>query len=95
MFRTLLAVRSHYGTLDDGARFHVIAHIIRETVNCGKLMLATSIVSRDDSLESGSNTKDGSTIHNLIQKDRVLSAVRLGKVNLVLSLNIFYFQKLI
>lgn len=70
----LLAVRSHYGALDDGARFHVIAHIIRETVNCGKLMLATSIVSRDDSLESGSSTKEGSTIHNLIQKDRVLSA---------------------
>ncbi|XP_060199082.1 BEACH domain-containing protein B [Lycium barbarum] len=70
----LLAVRSHYGALDDGARFHVIAHIIRETVNCGKLMLATSIVSRDDSSESGSNTKEGSTIHNLIQKDRVLSA---------------------
>ncbi|KAK4359154.1 hypothetical protein RND71_021383 [Anisodus tanguticus] len=69
----LLAVRSHYGALDDGARFHVIAHIIRETVNCGKLMLATSI-SRDDSLESGSSTKEGSTIHNLIQKDRVLSA---------------------
>ncbi|XP_027772213.1 BEACH domain-containing protein B isoform X3 [Solanum pennellii] len=70
----LLAVRSHYGALDDGARFHVIAHIIRETVNCGKLMLATSIVSRDDSVESGSSTKEGSTIHNLIQKDRVLSA---------------------
>ncbi|CAN4092325.1 unnamed protein product [Withania somnifera] len=70
----LLAVRSHYGSLDDGARFHVIAHIIRETVNCGKLMLATSIVSRDDSLESGSSSKEGSTIHNLIQKDRVLSA---------------------
>ncbi|XP_075088788.1 BEACH domain-containing protein B isoform X2 [Nicotiana tabacum] len=70
----LLAVRSHYGALDDGARFHVIARMIRETVNCGKLMLATSIVSRDDSLESGSSTKEGSTIHNLIQKDRVLSA---------------------
>ncbi|KAH0695321.1 hypothetical protein KY285_022418 [Solanum tuberosum] len=70
----LLAVRSHYGALDDGARFHVIAHIIRETVNCGKLMLATSIVSREDSVESGSSTKEGSTIHNLIQKDRVLSA---------------------
>lgn len=70
----LLAVRSHYGALDDGARFHVIAHIIRETVNCGKLILATSIVSRDDSLESGSSTKEGSTIHNLILKDRVLSA---------------------
>lgn len=83
MFRALLAVRSHYGALDDGARFHVIARMIRETVNCGKLMLATSIVSRDDSLESGSSTKDGSTIHNLIQKDRVLSAVRTMLYNLI------------
>lgn len=71
----MLAVRSHYGMLDDGARFHVIAHLIRETVSCGKSMLATSIVGREDSADSSSNTKEGSSIHNLIQKDRVLSAV--------------------
>nr|GMC55110.1 BEACH domain-containing protein B isoform X1 [Ipomoea batatas] len=70
----LLAVRSHYGMLDDGARFHVIAHLIRETVSCGKSMLATSIVGREDSADSSSNPKEGSSIHNLIQKDRVLSA---------------------
>ncbi|VFQ86787.1 unnamed protein product [Cuscuta campestris] len=70
----LLAVRSHYGMLDDGARFHVIAHLIRETVNSGKIMLATSIAGRDDSSDSSSYGKEGSSIHNLIQKDRVLSA---------------------
>lgn len=59
-------------------------------------MLATSIVSRDDSVESGSSAKEGSTIHNLIQKDRVLSAVRLGIVNFVLCHLIFCtFQKTI
>lgn len=34
-----------YGMLDDGARFHLLSHLIRETVNIGKSMLATSIVS--------------------------------------------------
>ncbi|CAH9105180.1 unnamed protein product [Cuscuta epithymum] len=70
----LLAVRSHYGMLDDGARFHVIAHLIRETVHSGKVMLATSIVGREDSADSSSFGKEGSSIHNLIQKDRVFSA---------------------
>ncbi|KAG7971974.1 hypothetical protein I3843_07G161500 [Carya illinoinensis] len=71
----LLAVRSQFGMLNDGARFHVISHLIRETVNCGKSLLATSIVGRDDSLDSGSNSKETGSIHNLIQKDRVLAAV--------------------
>lgn len=75
MNRSLLAVRSQYGMLDEGARFHVIAHLIRETVNCGKSMLASSIIGRDESSESGSSAKDISAIHNLIQKDRVLAAV--------------------
>ncbi|CAK7347274.1 unnamed protein product [Dovyalis caffra] len=72
---SLLAVRSEYGVLDDGARFHVISHLIRETINCGKSMLATSIVGRDDSSDSGSNSKGTSSIHSLIQKDLVLAAV--------------------
>ncbi|XP_031393123.1 BEACH domain-containing protein B isoform X2 [Punica granatum] len=71
----LLAVRSRYGMLDDGARFHIISHLIRETVNCGKSILATSIAGRDDSSDSGSNSKESGTIHSLIQKDRVLTAV--------------------
>ncbi|KAF3447262.1 hypothetical protein FNV43_RR12442 [Rhamnella rubrinervis] len=71
----LLDVRSQYGMLNDGARFHVISHLIRETVNCGKSMLATSIVGIDDDSDSGSNLKDSGSVHNIIQKDRVLAAV--------------------
>ncbi|KAL4566093.1 hypothetical protein LXL04_030203 [Taraxacum kok-saghyz] len=71
----LLAVRSQFGMLDDGARFHVIAHLIREAVDCGKVMLATSIVGRDDLLDSSSVSKESGTIQNLIQKDRVLLAI--------------------
>ena len=72
--RALLAVRSKYGMLNDGARFHVISHLIRETVNCGKSLFALSILGRDDS-DSGSNLKESGSIQNLIQKDRVLAAV--------------------
>lgn len=73
--RALLAVRLQFGMLNEGARFHVISHLIRETVNCGKSLLATSIVGRDDSTDSGSNSKETGSIHNLLQKDRVLAAV--------------------
>ncbi|KAK7353018.1 hypothetical protein VNO80_18450 [Phaseolus coccineus] len=72
---TLLFVRSEYGTLDDGVRFHLLSHLIRETVNIGKSMLATSIASRDDASDPNYNSKDASSIQNLIQKDRVLTAV--------------------
>ncbi|XP_059637635.1 BEACH domain-containing protein B [Cornus florida] len=71
----LLVVRSQYGMLDDGARIHVISHLIRETINCGKSMLANSIVGRDDLSDSSSNPKETGTIHNLIQNDRVIAAV--------------------
>lgn len=71
-----MAARSQYGMLNDGVRFHVMTHLIQETVNCGKSMLATSIVSREDPSDSGSNPKETGTIQNLIQKDRVLGAVR-------------------
>lgn len=74
--RALLAVRSQYGMLNDGTRFHVISHLIRETVNCGKSMLASSIMGRDDS-DSGSSVRESGSIQNLIQKDRVLAAVSL------------------
>lgn len=72
---TLLCVRSQYGMLDDGARFHVISHLIRETVNCGKSILATSIVARDDSSDSGSNAREAGKSHSLIQKERVISSI--------------------
>ncbi|CAD6251786.1 unnamed protein product [Miscanthus lutarioriparius] len=70
---SLLRVRSQYGQLDDGARFHVMSHLILETVIYGKSMLATSMVGRDDSTEVNSN-KEAGFILNLVQKDRVLAA---------------------
>ncbi|KAH1245168.1 BEACH domain-containing protein B [Glycine max] len=73
--RALLFVRSQYGILDDGVRFHLLSHLIRETVNIGKSMLATSIASRDDAFDPSYNSKDAGSIQNLIQKDRVLTAV--------------------
>ncbi|CAL1372181.1 unnamed protein product [Linum trigynum] len=70
----LLAIRSQYGKLDDGARFHVISHLIREGLNYGKSLLAASMVNMDTS-DSGGNSKDTNSIHNLFQKERVLAAV--------------------
>jgi hypothetical protein len=72
--RSLLRVRSRYGELDDGARFHVMSHLILETVIYGKSMLATSMSGRDDSAEANSNKESG-FILNLVQKDRVLAMV--------------------
>ncbi|XP_054792696.1 BEACH domain-containing protein B isoform X2 [Prosopis cineraria] len=71
----MLAVRSQYGLLDDGARFHVVSHFIRETVNIGKSMLASSMVGRDDSSDPNNNFKETGSFQNIIQKDRVLAAV--------------------
>ncbi|XP_073009112.1 BEACH domain-containing protein B-like isoform X3 [Typha latifolia] len=71
----LLTVRSYYEVLDDGARFHVILHLILETVICGKSMLSTSILGRDDPYEGNSNKKEAGFILNLIQKDKVLTVV--------------------
>nr|XP_028963058.1 BEACH domain-containing protein B isoform X2 [Malus domestica] len=73
--RALLVVRSQFGMLDDGARFHVISHLIRETVNFGKSMLATSMMGREDPLDSANSVKETGSIQNLIQRDRVLAAV--------------------
>ncbi|KAG0476321.1 hypothetical protein HPP92_013162 [Vanilla planifolia] len=70
----LLAVRKQHGMLDDGARFHVISHLILELVNHGKLMLATSILGREDTFEVTNNSKETGFILSLIQKDRVLAA---------------------
>ncbi|KAK9165680.1 hypothetical protein Scep_000871 [Stephania cephalantha] len=72
---SLLTIKSQFGTLDDGARLHVISHLIRETVNCGKSILATSITSKDDSSDSVTTMKESGTVHALIQNDKVLSAV--------------------
>ncbi|KAF8687356.1 hypothetical protein HU200_043042 [Digitaria exilis] len=71
---SLLIVRSQYGKLDDGARFHVFSHLILETVIYGKSMLVTNILGRDDSVEVKNNKETG-FILSFIQKDRVLAAV--------------------
>ncbi|KAH6788519.1 binding protein [Perilla frutescens var. frutescens] len=73
---SLLAVRSQYGMLDGGVRIHVISRLIRETINCGKSMLATTIMSSgDDFSDLGSKSREGNSILNFIQKDRLLGAV--------------------
>ncbi|KAF7097943.1 hypothetical protein CFC21_099720 [Triticum aestivum] len=69
---SLLVVRSQYGQLDDGARFHVLSHLILETIIYGKAMLVTNILGRDDSIEVNSN-KEAGFILSFIQKDRVLA----------------------
>lgn len=74
LYRSLLIVRSQYGQLDDGARFHVLSHLILETVIYGKSMLVTNILGRDDSVEVKNNKETG-FILSFIQKDRVLAAV--------------------
>lgn len=76
MHRSLLAVRSQYGMLDGGVRIHVISRLIRETISCGKSMLATAIMGSSDELSDlGSKSKEGNSILNVIQKDRLLGAV--------------------
>ncbi|KAJ1260421.1 hypothetical protein BS78_10G231000 [Paspalum vaginatum] len=70
---SLLIVRSQYGQLDGGARFHVFSHLILETITYGKSMLVTNIVGRDDSVEVNKN-KETRFILSFIQKDRVLAA---------------------
>uniref|UniRef100_A0A0D9WT97 BEACH domain-containing protein n=1 Tax=Leersia perrieri TaxID=77586 RepID=A0A0D9WT97_9ORYZ len=70
--KSLLIARSQYGQLDDGARYHVLSHLILETIICGKSMLVTHIFGRDDSMEIGNNKEAGSIL-NFVQKDRVLA----------------------
>lgn len=72
--RSLLKVRSEYGGLDDGARYHIISHLLLEMVISGKSMLATSMLGHE-TVETGNNNRGESFILNLLQKDRVFSAV--------------------
>ncbi|KAJ3679372.1 hypothetical protein LUZ60_017383 [Juncus effusus] len=76
---SLLTIRSQYGGLDDGARYHIISHLLLEMVICGKSMLANSILGRDENADSAnnsssSNNREANFILSLLQKDRVLSA---------------------
>lgn len=77
--------------LDDGARIHVIPHLFREAVDCGKLMLETSIVGRDELLDTSSVSKEFGTIQNLIQKDCVRIAVCLIATSILIHINYFPF----
>lgn len=85
----MLAVRSQYGLLDDGARFHVVSHFIRETVNIGKPMLASSLMSSDNSSDPDGNFKETGSIQNIIQKDRVLAAVCLKILLIYITLLLY------
>lgn len=87
LYRSLLIVRSQYGQLDDGARFHVFSHLILETVICGKSMLVTNILGRDDSMDV--NNKETGFILSFIQKDRVLAAVCFFALSFYLYLELF------
>jgi hypothetical protein len=69
-----LIVRSRCGHLDDGAHFHVLSHLIIETMMYGKSMFATNTLGRDGSVEIN-NSKESESILKFIQKDRVLAAV--------------------
>ncbi|KAJ0974642.1 hypothetical protein J5N97_016607 [Dioscorea zingiberensis] len=71
---SLLTIRSQHGMQDDGARFHIISHLLLETINSAKALLATSMLFREDSYEASSSMKEAANIMNLIQKDRVLAA---------------------
>lgn len=76
--RALLSVRSQFGMLEDSARFQLISLLIRETVTCGKSLLASSVVTMEESLDPGCKDKETSNIKSLIQADKVLSAVCLN-----------------
>eukprot|EP01018_Ginkgo_biloba_P014188 Gb_28819 [translate_table: standard] len=73
---SLLDARAQVGSLDDGARFHVISQLIRETVRHSKSMLAMSIASKDNSEDPSCNLNEAGSVHSLLQRDKVLAAVR-------------------
>ncbi|CAN6454099.1 unnamed protein product [Victoria cruziana] len=72
---SLHLLRTQLHILDGGARFHVASQLIRESINHGKFMFVNSISGTEDSSEPGGNLKESGTIFNLLQKERVLSAV--------------------
>lgn len=65
--------RVQVGTMDDGARLHIVSQLIRETVEIAKSMLATSMVEKEKSQES---TPSESSVHSLLHRDRIASAVQ-------------------
>ena len=74
--RSLHGARAQVGSQDDGARFHLISQLIRETVKYGKSMLVTSIADRDSLEDPSSSLSEAGSVNSLLQKDRVVAAVR-------------------
>ncbi|XP_031488059.1 BEACH domain-containing protein B isoform X2 [Nymphaea colorata] len=72
---SLHLLRSQLHMLDGGARFHVASQLIRESINHGKFMLVNSISGTEDSSDLDGSLKESGAIFNLLQKERVLSAV--------------------
>lgn len=65
--------RAQIGAMDNGARYLVVSQLIRETMEGGKNMLATSLADKDKTREENSTSEF--PLHNLLQQDRVMSAV--------------------
>ncbi len=74
MTRTLLDARTQIGSMDEGARFHVVSQLIREIVEGGKAMLATSLMDKDKPHDDVITASDAA-LHSLLQQDRILAAV--------------------
>jgi hypothetical protein len=60
--------------MDEGARFHVVSQLIREIVEGGKAMLATSLMDKDKPHDDVITASDAA-LHSLLQQDRILAAV--------------------
>ncbi|KAH9329817.1 hypothetical protein KI387_001925, partial [Taxus chinensis] len=73
---SLLDARAQIGSFDDGARFHVISQLIRESVRHGKSMLAMSIADRDNSEDPINTLNETSSVNSLLHRERVVAAVR-------------------
>ncbi|MCO5595749.1 hypothetical protein L7F22_049797 [Adiantum nelumboides] len=66
----LLEARTQLALQDNGARFHLISQLLRETMEHGKNMLATSIVVQEDS------NYDAASVQSVLQQDRIINAVK-------------------
>ncbi|KAH7332120.1 hypothetical protein KP509_20G069100 [Ceratopteris richardii] len=66
----LLEARTRLALVDNGARFHLIAQLLRETLNHGKNMLVSNMTGNED------DSHDVSSVQNLLQQDRIIGAVK-------------------
>ncbi|BBM99563.1 hypothetical protein MPTK1_1g22060 [Marchantia polymorpha subsp. ruderalis] len=72
---SLLEARSEIGALDDGARFYVVSQLIRETMDLGKNMLASSLGNKDV-IQDITPHPNESAVQSLLQRERITAAVR-------------------